>query len=217
MVDVARLKQSKDTLVSALVGLTKAAQEAIPAVIDFVEVLDDSASTENALAARASVEAVVAATTQAANKASKIAAKREIEPAAETAPKQKKKRAVDPNLPKRPPSAFLLWAAPERRAIQAERESAGQAHLGRNEISEQLSQRWKNLDPAKRKELEEKHVPAMDAWREALKEYKARESTSENKSVEEDAPTPEPEPVVEVVKKRRGKSDEEKKKRKKDT
>lgn len=96
------------------------------------------------------------------------------EPALITAPPTPKtaKAVKDPNFPKRPLNAYLIFAREQREMIQKEH-----PELGFPEVSRLLGQKWESTDKTK---YEEENQKLMQSYRRDVEEYqKGKTQTSE--------------------------------------
>jgi hypothetical protein len=96
------------------------------------------------------------------------------EPALVTAPPTPKaaKAVKDPNFPKRPLNAYLIFAREQREKIQKEH-----PELGFPEVSRLLGQKWESVDKTK---YEEENQKLMESYRRDVEEYqKGKTQTSE--------------------------------------
>ncbi|PJF18976.1 High mobility group protein 20A [Paramicrosporidium saccamoebae] len=82
------------------------------------------------------------------------------------------KAVRDPNFPKRPLTAYLLFAREQRETIQKEH-----PEFGFPEVSRLLGQRWESVD---KKKYEEENQKLMESYRRDVEEYqKSKTQTSE--------------------------------------
>jgi hypothetical protein len=90
--------------------------------------------------------------------------------------KKKKKRVVDPNAPKRPLSAYMLFC-------QANRKKVVKDHPKEpiTEIAKMLGSMWNKLGKSDKKEYEEKHDKLKTQYEKEMKKYKPSKETKETK------------------------------------
>merc|ERR1711920_788727 len=94
---------------------------------------------------------------------------------------KRRKRAKDPNAPKKPQTAYWLWLSDNRDLLTKE--------LGTKDVlavSKLAGERWKALDAKLKAPFEKKAKDLKDAYDRALKEYKATKGDAEGDEDEED-------------------------------
>ncbi|GBG63003.1 hypothetical protein CBR_g34702 [Chara braunii] len=84
-----------------------------------------------------------------------------------------KKAAKDPNKPKRPQTAFLLFSSEVRKQVQESNPGATFV-----EVSKLTASLWKNLDEATKKEYESRVAPLWKEYAEDMKAYSASSAPS---------------------------------------
>ncbi|KAL9187373.1 hypothetical protein ACHAXT_001476 [Thalassiosira profunda] len=96
---------------------------------------------------------------------SKVKSKEEEKPA--VAKKKKPKKKVDPNEPKRPASAYIMFMKDNRSRIAKEN-----PELDFREIASKVGQVWKELSEDESKPYKEEAAAAMKKWKTAMEEYR---------------------------------------------
>lgn len=87
--------------------------------------------------------------------------------------KTKKKRSPkDPNAPKRPPTAYLLFSNAVRNKVKAELESGGEK-VSLPEVSKETGERWRKLSAKEKKKYEDQHAKLMEPFEQEMAKYKA--------------------------------------------
>lgn len=140
---------------SALFSLSKSAQEAANATVDFYGALTGQELPHNFLNLAATLGHVSKDLNEPNGDASGAAV-----PAKKAAVK-KEKRIVDPNAPKKPTTSYFSFAAERRRAIRTERERQGLPPLGNSEITLDIATRWNNLTDAQKEPWNKKYKEEM--------------------------------------------------------
>lgn len=90
-------------------------------------------------------------------------------------PKKKLKKAVnkkirDPNLPKRPTNAYLIFCESEKERIK--KESGDNSLTSINELGKTLIEKWKNLTEAEKKQYHKLFEEAKERYQKEMLEYK---------------------------------------------
>lgn len=143
---------------SALFSLSKAAQEAANATVDFYGALAGQELPHNFLNLAATLGHVskdLSGTLDEPNGDASGAA------APKKATVKKEKRIVDPNAPKKPTTSYFSFAADRRRVIRTERERQGLPPLGNSEITLDIATRWNNLTDAQKEPWNKKYKEEM--------------------------------------------------------
>lgn len=97
---------------------------------------------------------------------------------------KKEKKERDPEAPKRPMTAFLLYSRDRRSSFVTEHpEITGRA------ITTGLADEWRSLDPAKKAPYEAAYQSSMDGWRDAKATYEHPEG-AEGEGGPSSAPAP---------------------------
>ena len=80
-----------------------------------------------------------------------------------------KKKARDPNMPKRSPSAYFLWLADSRESIKKKLPADHKV----TDVSKEAGQQWAKVTAAKKKPYETKAAKLKSEYQEAMEKYKA--------------------------------------------
>jgi len=98
-------------------------------------------------------------------------------------PKQsnRKKKKKDPNAPKKPRSAYILFCTDVREEVKSENKEAKPAQL-----MQLMGSRWNNLDAVRKEEYNNKAKIDKQRYSEEMKGYQAPEEESDD---EDEAPT----------------------------
>lgn len=164
---------------SALYSLSKTAGDASAATVDFIDLLEGAGHDTTGL--RDAFSGIAPSLKRVADSiSSPEAVNGDVdEPAAIAAPETKapRKRAKkDPDAPKRPLPAQLIFINEQRRLIRDERAGEGKPPLSRQESQDMLAGRWDALPKAEREKLESEHQKAMEEYHRQVKEYQARKA-----------------------------------------
>ena len=155
---VARQNPNVAALVLAQQGNVSSAGGAagVPAAFDFLNIANGSHTGVPA----AGAETATAAGTAGANgKAAKKMSK---------AQKRKEKRLRDPDAPKRPPSAYLLFQNEVRQEIR--KKHPGMPY---SEVLGKVSEAWKALTDEQRRVYQDKTTENMVTWNQQKKDHEA--------------------------------------------
>ncbi|KAL7664460.1 HMG box domain-containing protein [[Candida] zeylanoides] len=184
------LKITKDALVASLFELSKAAQDAAAATVDFYK----SATTEEALAASLqnvseASDAVTAAVTQVSpsvkRPAKALKAESTIGSAAENgtveAPEKKKRKKVekDPNAPKKPLTMYFAYSFFHRDKIREERKKNDLPPLSATEVTEIVKKQWESISDDEKTKWQQK-------YQDELKDYQLKKEAYHSAKSSED-------------------------------
>jgi len=114
-----------------------------------------------------------AAKEQKRQEAKERAKQKKKERGGESKPRSKKS-GKDPNMPKRPMSAYFLWMNENRERIKEEYGCDGVA-----EVSKKAGEIWKEMGEGERAEWEEKQREAKEKYEEEMKEYNRKVESGE--------------------------------------
>lgn len=185
------LKITKDALVASLFELSKAAQDAAAATVDFYK----SATTEEALAASLqnvleASDAVTAAVTQVsppvkrpvmALKAETATIGSAAENGAVEAPEKKKRKKVekDPNAPKKPLTMYFAYSFFHRDKIREERKKNDLPPLSATEVTEIVKKQWESISDDEKTKWQQK-------YQDELKDYQLKKEAYHSAKGSED-------------------------------
>lgn len=216
---------------SSLFSLSKAAQDASYAIVEFVNLVGSDKIEAAGLSD--SLAAPINAATAALADAQIVKASADSPSAADAAGEPKKrKRATkvkDPNAPKRPLPAYLVFGNEVKREIRRTRETNKEDPLSMSELNEIVHEKWNQLDPKSKKTFEDDHAKAVSKYHKLREAYEGKQASQEDAATpaaaasstaaasepeEEPAASPEKKPKVDASEKKR-KGDGEKKRKKK--
>lgn len=215
---MSELKNAKDALVASLFELSKAAQDAATATVNFYkasstenvngESLNNLASTLNNIAS--STSAAVPGVEEASSPAATSGAQGTTANGGEPQPEEKKKRKKvekDPNAPKKPLTIYFAYSFYTRDQIRQERAKQGLAPLSASELNEIIKERWSSISPEEKAKWQSKYQNELQQYNVLKDAYKAGKpdvGQIEPKSIEQiTAPTIEPVKKVKSESKKR--------------
>lgn len=224
---MSELKNAKDALVASLFELSKAAQDAATATVNFYkassnenlngESLNSLASTLNNIAT--STSAAVPEVEEASSPVASAGAASGALVATnggETQPEEKKKRKKvekDPNAPKKPLTIYFAYSFYTRDQIRQERAKQGLSPLSASELNEIIKERWSSISPEEKSKWQSKYQNELQQYnilRDAYKAGKPDVGQIEPKSIEQITV-----PTIEPVKKAKSESKKRKSESKK--
>lgn len=175
------IKTSKDALVSALFELSKAAQDAASATVNFYKVAHESSNDES-LTALASAINSVAPALELANAETSNGAKQEDEKpkgkkgAKDGAAPEKKKKKVekDPNAPKKPLTIYFAFSFHTRETIREERKKNDEPPLSAVEMNELVKERWNSISAEEKSQWQKKYQTELKEYQKAKEAYQAK-------------------------------------------
>ncbi|EMG48569.1 HMO1 Transcriptional regulator HMO1 [Candida maltosa Xu316] len=157
------LKTTKDTLVSSLFELSKAASDAANAAVEFYKVASggsDDVTSEQLKAINEALKAVGDLTS--------------VTIKSETADnKKKRKQEKDPNAPKKPLTMFFQFSYDLRKKIGAERKIEELPSLSAIEMNSTIKERWDNITAAEKASYKKRYDDAMIIYNIEKKKYEA--------------------------------------------
>lgn len=225
---MSELKNAKDALVASLFELSKAAQDAATATVNFYkassnenlngESLNSLASTLNNIATStsAAVPEVEEASSPVASAGAASGALGAATNGGETQPEEKKKRKKvekDPNAPKKPLTIYFAYSFYTRDQIRQERAKQGLSPLSASELNEIIKERWSSISPEEKSKWQSKYQNELQQYnilRDAYKAGKPDVGQIEPKSIEQITV-----PTIEPVKKAKSESKKRKSESKK--
>lgn len=225
---MSELKNAKDALVASLFELSKAAQDAATATVNFYkassnenlngESLNSLASTLNNIATStsAAVPEVEEASSPVASTGAISGALGAATNGGETQPEEKKKRKKvekDPNAPKKPLTIYFAYSFYTRDQIRQERAKQGLSPLSASELNEIIKERWSSISPEEKSKWQSKYQNELQQYnilRDAYKAGKPDVGQIEPKSIEQITV-----PTIEPVKKAKSESKKRKSESKK--
>lgn len=150
-------KSAKDALVASLFELSKAANDAAAAAVNFYNLAEgaDAAVDLNELLPKDDTPVVAK------------------EEAAVTEKPKKKKAPKDPNAPKKPLTKFFAFSFHTREAIREERKKEGKPALSASDMSQIIKERYENMSDADKEYWEAKYKDELKSYQEKKEKYKA--------------------------------------------
>lgn len=175
-------KSAKDHLVALLFELSKAAQDAAAAAVDFYRVAPALVLAQTlalAVAPGQSPAQVAQALAQVEvdpllAHAGESAGAAESPQAASSKPakKPRKKRADrDPNAPKKPLTIYFAYAYHTREQIRKERQENNLPPLIPGQLNELVKQRWQSIDASEKAFWQEKYADQLKHYKEEKEKY----------------------------------------------
>lgn len=219
------VKSAKDALVASLFELSKAAQDAAGATVNFykatsqegnAESLNNLANTLNAIAANVDSPATDSKSAIAAPNGEAAATDASVDK------KKKKKVARDPNAPKKPITKYFAYLFHTREEIREERKRKGLPALSAVEVNNIVRERWETISKEEKAKWENKYADEMKEYKKVMADYKAglaeleakkeelEKSSSDSEVPEEETKAIEPPVSTESSKKKEKKRKSEK-------
>lgn len=156
------LKTTKDTLVSTLFELSKAAQDAANAAIEFYKVASGGSDHVSAEQLKAVSEALNTVATLSSGNGAKIEA---------TESKKKRKQEKDPNAPKKPLTMFFQFSYDLRKKIGIERKKKDLPSLSAIDMNSMIKDRWDSISEAEKAGYKKRYDDAMIIYNIEKKKY----------------------------------------------
>ncbi|KAK6459957.1 high mobility group box domain-containing protein [Scheffersomyces coipomensis] len=197
------VKAAKDSLVASLFELSKAAQDAAAATVNFYKVSHEGAPNVASLSSlsetlktvasavkgstangstKASAPAATPATTKTAPAATTTTAPAAATAAATTSTvaktedetKTKKKKVErDPNAPKKPLTIYFAFLFHNRERIKEEFEKKGLDPLSVNDMNELIKEKWNNITSEEKAKWQKKYANELKEYQKEKEKYKA--------------------------------------------
>ncbi|CUM62904.1 uncharacterized protein PRCAT00000463001 [Priceomyces carsonii] len=192
------LKAAKDALVASLFELSKAAQEAANATVNFYRVssqegnadsLNHLAVTLNTIASTVSSDGIFAPLPSALDSVAAVARAAGTGTGANSAKKgpataeekKRKKAEKDPNAPKKPLTIFFAFSFHTREVIRDERRKKGLPALSAIEMNDVIKERWNSITPEEKSKWQKKYANELKEYQKVKEAYKAGLTTTEVK------------------------------------
>ncbi|GMG39491.1 unnamed protein product [Ambrosiozyma monospora] len=149
-------KAAKDALIASLFELSKAANDASKAAVDFFNVVDQKPQylapptglfDQTLLGGPQSAPPLQQQQQQSQQSQQQLqqTQPQQIEEQVASPPLKKKKKEKDPNAPKKPLTSFFLYSNYMRDVIIKDRLNSGETQFSQPEIAKETSKRWKEL------------------------------------------------------------------------
>lgn len=167
---------------SSLFSLSKAAQDASYAIVEFVNLVGsdkiEAAGLNDSLAAPINAAAAALADAQAVKAAADSPTA--VDAAAEPKKRKRVTKVKDPNAPKRPLPAYLVFGNEVKREIRRTREANKEDPLTMSELNEMVHEKWTQLDPKHKKTLEDDHAKAVSKYNKLREAYEGKQASQED-------------------------------------
>ena len=171
------IKTSKDALVSALFELSKAAQDAASATVNFYKVAHDSSNDESLTALASAINSVAPALELVNSEVSKESeakteegekpkGKKAARDGAAAPEKKKRKVEKDPNAPKKPLHT--------RKTIREERKKNNEPPLSAVEMNELVKERWNSISAEEKSQWQKKYQNELKEYQKAKEAYQGK-------------------------------------------
>ncbi|EPQ25642.1 uncharacterized protein PFL1_06779 [Pseudozyma flocculosa PF-1] len=147
-------------------GPTTAGGSGVPAAFDFLASMANGATTN--------VAGPSSDSGQTGSPGASTPTSKKVKPMTK-AQKRREKKAKDPEAPKRPPSAYLLFQNEVRQEVRKKH-----AGLSYPEVLGKVSEAWKALTDEQRKIYQDKTVENMAAWSAMKKEHESQQAANES-------------------------------------
>ncbi|CCK68154.1 Hmo1p KNAG_0A04840 [Huiozyma naganishii CBS 8797] len=170
----AKLKVAKDSLVSSLFELSKAANQTASSIVDFYNNIgeDEEEKIEAFTTLTESLQMLTAATDQFGGITSDLLNPLDDEKDAGRAKTPMKRKVErDPNAPKKPLTVFFAYSAYVRQELRDARQKAGLAPLSSTEITQEISKKWKELSDAEKEKWKQAYHVELEHYQKAKQEY----------------------------------------------
>lgn len=223
-----QLKIAKDSLVSSLYELSKAANEASSNVVDFYNAaaLGDEDATLVYGKLADSLKLLTAATTNVSQSANQIIGDvysvpqqgisgqiANINTNGDVKPKRKIDR--DPNAPKKPLTVFFAYSAYLRQLLKEDREEKGLAPLSSTEITQEISKKWSELSDRDKEDWKEAYQQELDKYHTVKEKYLEAKKNGDDVTIQGPNPAPVPIPAHLSRDRKKRNGDEDRKEKKK--
>lgn len=174
-------------LIASLFELSKAANEASKAAVDFFNVVDSkpqytsSPLLDQALLASQTqhLGAQASASQQLSLLQQQLQAQQNSGSGHNGESSKKKKKYRDPNAPKKPLTSFFLYSNYMRDVIIKERVRNGEESLSQPQIAQETSRRWKMLSDSEKAAWKELYEGQKKEYVEELKKYNDAKASGE--------------------------------------
>lgn len=154
-----KLKSAKDSLVSSLFELSKAANQTASSIVDFYNAIGDD--EEEKIEAFTTLTESLQTLTSGVNHLHGISSELvnpidDDKDAIIAAPVKAVRRKIerDPNAPKKPLTVFFAYSAYVRQELREDRQKAGLPPLSSTEITQEISKKWKELSDNEKRKME---------------------------------------------------------------
>ncbi|KAG0670402.1 High mobility group protein 1 [Kluyveromyces marxianus] len=172
-----KLRNAKDSLVSSLFELSKAANQTASCLVDFYHSIgdDEDERLEAFTILTEALQKLTSSTNQLNSISTELTHSAEDEkdiPVAEAPAKLvKKKIPRDPNAPKKPLTVFFAYSAYVRQALRDERQRAGLPPLSSTEITQEISKKWKDLGESEKDKWKQAYNAELENYQREKQKY----------------------------------------------
>ncbi|ODV80094.1 uncharacterized protein CANTADRAFT_39594, partial [Suhomyces tanzawaensis NRRL Y-17324] len=175
------LKTAKDSLVASLFELSKAAQDAAAATVNFYKLVSDDTLADPSDALQSLGETLKRISEIEGEDIASVAN------AANVGEKPKKKKAErDPNAPKKPLTIYFAFAFHTREVIREQRKREGKPALSAIDMNELVKDRWNNISKEDKEYWQTKYAGELKAYQKEKEKYK--QSLDEAQAIAQQAP-----------------------------
>lgn len=171
-------KAAKDTLVALLFELSKSAQDAAAAAVDFYRLASDDPSASSATSPLAAATSHLQALGSSILQTIQSAGGNDVDDDDHSSSKtkkekvpKKKKAERDPNAPKKPLTIYFAFAFHTRAQIRAERKEKGLPALPAAEMSDIVKERWNSITPEEKSYWQEKYAAQLKDYQNEKEKY----------------------------------------------
>lgn len=176
---MSEVKTSKDALVSALFELSKAAQDAASATVNFYKAAHETASDESLSAIASAISSVAPALELATQEAALLVesandAKPKGKKTAKDGEKKRKKAEKDPNAPKKPLTIYFAFLFHTRENIREDRKKNGEPPLSAVEMNEVVKEKWNSISAEEKAQWQKKYQGELKEYQKAKEAYQAK-------------------------------------------
>lgn len=172
-----KLRTAKDSLVSSLFELSKAANQTASCLVDFYHSIGDD--EEERIEAFTILTEALQKLTSSTNQLNSISTEltnpiedeKEIPTTDAAAKVVKKKIPRDPYAPKKPLTVFFAYSAYVRQALRDERQRAGLPPLSSTEITQEISKKWKDLGDSEKDKWKQAYNAELENYQREKQKY----------------------------------------------
>ncbi|AMD19018.1 HBR117Wp [Eremothecium sinecaudum] len=172
-----KLRTAKDSLVSSLFELSKAANQTASCIVDFYHVIGED--EEEKIEAFTTLTEALQKLTSASNQLHGVSTElsnpldddKDTIPPSPAKPQAKKKQERDPNAPKKPLTVFFAYSAYVRQALREERQRAGLPPLSSTEITQEISKKWKELSDTEKDKWKQAYTSELANYQREKQKY----------------------------------------------
>lgn len=171
-----KLRAAKDSLVSSLFEMSKAANDTASSIVDFynfaIENEDDKSEAMNSLTE--ALHTLATSMQQFGGLSQGLLDEKEeiaLLPLKATTATGRKRAEKDPYAPKKPLTVFFAYSAYIRQALREERERNGLAPLSSTEITQEISKKWKTLSDDEKEKWKQAYNVELENYLKEKEKY----------------------------------------------